>query len=359
MRSVEQAGSNESTNVRTTREFAVKRPRSPRLLSVAALLCGLALAPLGHAGPLQFALLAKRVDNPFFRLVGTGCAEAAEAQGDTCLLLGPSGPAHFRLQNEALEQALERNLDGIALAVIHSKWLAEHALQRLGKTPLITFDSDLAPAERHLRRGYVGLDNLAFGHRLGRVAQRLRPRGGTLCILSSSAQEPNLRERLQGLRQQLRGSEARDDRAERLTGENGWHELTRCPLYNPTDQQTALYQLATLLNSTRVDTLVSLGGWPTHQASEFRRQLGPLLAALHAKGTHPTLVIPTADLDDGQRALLDEGLVQAFLSMETREIGRQSYWMMKRLAQGLPVPEKVLVDSYVHLPKATPNATEH
>ncbi|GAB3472268.1 hypothetical protein [Azotobacter salinestris] len=49
----------------------------------------MALAPPAGAEPLQFALLAKRVDNPFFRLVGAGCAEAAAAQGDTCLLLGP------------------------------------------------------------------------------------------------------------------------------------------------------------------------------------------------------------------------------------------------------------------------------
>ena len=38
--------------------------------------------------------------------------------------------------------------------------------------------------------------------------------------------------------------------------------------------------------------------------------------------------------------------------METREIGRQSYRMLKRLAQGLPIPEKTLVDSHAYLPEA-------
>ncbi|SEJ48285.1 ribose transport system substrate-binding protein [Azotobacter beijerinckii] len=350
MRSVEQAGSNEPTDVRTTRGFAVKRPRSPRLLSVAALLCGLALAPLGHAGALQFALLAKRVDHPFFIVALEGCAEAARVQGDTCLLLGPAGSRHFRRQNEALEQALERGFDGIALSVTHSQWLAEHALQRLGQTPLITFDSDLGPGERHLRRGYVGLDNLAFGRQLGRLAQRLRPRGGRLCILSASSQDTNLRERLQGIRQQLRNLEPAE--AEQLDGENGWSELKRCPLYGSGDQQSALFQLTTLLNSSQADTIVSLGSWPVHRADEFRRQLGPLLAGLDARGAHPVILLPTIELDGAQRALLDEGLVQAYLSMEVREMGRQSYWMMKRLAQGLDVPERILVKPHAYLPKA-------
>lgn len=59
-------------------------------------------------------------------------------------------------------------------------------------------------------------------------------------------------------------------------------------------------------------------------------------------------------MDAAQRALLDDGLAQAYLNMESREIGRQSYRMLKRLAQGEPVPEKVFVASHVYLPGAPP-----
>lgn len=327
-----------------------------RLLCAATLLCGPPLA--SFAEPLQFAILAKRIDHPFFRLVGKGCAEAARAQGDSCLLLGSSGPAHFRLQNQALEQALGQDLDGIALSVIHSKWLAGHALKRLGRTPLITFDSDLGPDERHLRRGYVGLDNLAFGRQLGRLAQHFRPHGGRLCILSASPQDPNLQERLKGVRLQLRGIEGGDAEAERLSGKNGWHELERCPLYSANDQQSVLFQLTTLLNANQVDIVISLGSWPVHHPSEFRRQLGPLLAELDTKGTRPAIIVTTPEFDTARQALLDEGLIQAYLGFESREMGRQAYWMMKRLAQGLPVPERVLVDSHAHRsPKASNKAS--
>ncbi|GAB3377654.1 substrate-binding domain-containing protein [Azotobacter armeniacus] len=334
----------------------MKKSLLRRFLSGSALLCGLLLAPLASAEPLQFALVAKRVDHPLFILAGEGCAEAAQAQGDTCLLLGASGPEHFRQQNQALEQALDRDLDGIALSVTHSQWLAAHALQQAGKMPLITFDSDLGPAERHLRSGYVGLDNLAFGQQLGMLAQRLRPQGGMLCILSGGPQDTNYQERLQGIRQQLRGGQAEDRAADRLNGENGWSESGRCPLYGANNQENTLFKLTTLLNSSSpVDIIISLGDWPIHQADTYRRQLGPLFAKLDAEGMRPTIVITTPDLNEAQRALLDDGLVQAYLSMESREIGRQSYRMLKRLAQGKPLPEKTLVASYIYLPKAPPN----
>ncbi|MFB8828842.1 substrate-binding domain-containing protein [Azotobacter sp. CWF10] len=87
-----------------------------------------------------------------------GCAEAARAQGDVCRLLGTSGPAHFRKQNQLLEQLLHQDLDSIALLVTQSEWLAEHALRQMSHIPMITFNADLNPTEQHLRRSHVGFD---------------------------------------------------------------------------------------------------------------------------------------------------------------------------------------------------------
>lgn len=341
---------------RDSQVFAVKRSPRCRLLSVASLFLGLLSIFLARAEPLQFALVAKRVDHRYFILIGEGCAEAARAQGDGCLLLGTPGPAHFRLQNSVLEQALAKNLDGIALSVTHSKWLADHALKQLGQTPLITFDSDLEPAERHLRRSYVGLDSLAFGQRLGMLAQRFRPQGGKLCILSAGGpHDISYQEHLKGIRQQLGGIPSHEG-ADRLNGENGWSESDRCPLFGADNQQRALFQLTTLLSSgSEVDTIISLSPWLVYRADIYRRQLGPLFAELDKKGAQPAIVIITPEPDAARRALLDEGLVQAYLSTESREIGRQIYRTLKRLAQGEPVSEKVLVESRAYLPHSLPD----
>lgn len=334
----------------------MERSLSSCSLSAAGLLFGLLLAPFSNAESLQFALVAKRVDQHFFIQVGKGCAEAAQAEGDTCLLLGPSGPAHFRRQNEALEQALDKDLDGIALSVTHSKWLAEHALKRASKPPLITFDSDLGPAEQHLRRSYVGLDNLAFGRQLGRLVQRFRPQGGRLCILSGSPQDTNLQERIQGIRQQLlRSGRGADGAVDPLNGENGWNESQRCPLYSADDQEKALIQLTTLLSTSQVDAIVTTGSWPIYQADAFRRQLGPLLAERGKRGTGPVIIMTADEPDEAQLELLDEGLVQAYLGAQSRELGRQSYRILKHLARDEPIPEKVLVGSHIYLPKASPD----
>jgi ribose transport system substrate-binding protein len=327
-----------------------------RRLSAAGLLCGWLLAPLAGAEALRFALVAKQMDQSFYALAGEGCAEAAQAEGDTCLLLGPLGTEHFRRQGEVLRQALARDdLDGIGLAVTHSRWLAEHALKDAGRIPLIAFSSDLAPAEQQLRRSYVGLDNLQFGRQLAVLAQRFRPQGGKLCILSGGIQHTNHLERIQGIRRQLRGNPAEDGATGRLQGENGWSEPSRCPLYGNNDPASARLRLATLLApGSQLDVIIVLGNWPLYEADEYRRQIGPLLAELDKQGRRPVIIVTTHEMDAAQRALLDDGLAQAYLNMEGREIGRQSYRMLKRLARSEPVPEKVFVASHVYLPGAPP-----
>lgn len=336
-----------------TREEVAKE-RVPRLnpsqnvCRLLILLFTLSLAPFVGAEPLRFALVAKTLDNPFFVQTGEGCAAAARAEGDTCVLLGAHGPLHFRRQNEALEQALDSHPDGIAVSVSNSQWLSDHALRHLGSIPLITFDSDLAPMDRYLRRAYVGSDNLALGRDLGRLAQRLKPRGGTLCILSGWPDEANLHERIAGIRQQLAGARAPLDR---LHGENGWSEPERCPLYNTDTFQTALTQLDTLLKAGQIDMIISVGAWLVRRPEEFRQHLAPRLAELEKMGKRPDLIIvtigdPSADL----QAMLEEGLFRAYISTPTFELGRQSYRLMKRLAEGKPVPERTYIDHRIHLP---------
>lgn len=323
---------------------------------ILALVCGLLLAPLAIAEPLQFVVVGKTTDRIYFPLVGKGCAEAAAADGNSCVLLAPAGPSHFRRQDEVMSQAIDRNPDAIAVSVVHSRWLARHSLQRLGDIPLITFDSDLEPSERHLRRGYVGDDNLAFGRQLGRLAERFQAGGGRLCILSGNPLEPNLEERIRGIRQQLGGGNGEL----RLNGENGWHEAERCPLYSADYLSMSLTQIGTILRTDQVDVILSIGSWPVHDAHAYRRQIGPLLVEYDRKGSRPVIITSVVGKPDAaQRTLLADGLVQAYLGVDPYETGRQSYRLMKRVAQGKSIPEMTLIDSHLYLPEqfqASPRA---
>lgn len=328
-------------------ERALRLTSLHRLRRLLALLLATLAVPLASAAPQRFALVAKSLDSPFFVQAGRGCASAAKARGDTCELLGPHGSPHFRRQNEVLKHALDDNrLAGIAVSVSNSQWLSDHALRQQSRIPLITFDSDLAATDRARRRAYIGLDNFALGRDLGRLAQRLRPKGGTLCILSGWREESNLHERIDGIRQQLGGTVGQ------LHGENGWSEPERCPLHNAGTFRTSLTQLKTLLQADEIDVIISVGDWLVRYPQDFRQLLEPRLAELKKQGKRPDIIVivdqPSADL----QAMLDAGLFQAYISNPAFEMGRQTYRLMKRLAAGRPVPEKTHLDYRVHLPRA-------
>lgn len=41
---------------------------------------------------------------------------------------GQAGPSHFRAQDSAIEKVIGTGLDGLAVSVLNSKWLAGHSL---------------------------------------------------------------------------------------------------------------------------------------------------------------------------------------------------------------------------------------
>lgn len=301
----------------------------------------------GHG--LEFALVGKSVDDFNFIRAGEGCAQEAKAHGDTCRLLGGKGSEHFRRQDQAVAQALTMNLDGLAISVTNSRWLAENSLKGLKDKgiPLLTFDSDLAQEHRHLRRAYVGVDNLAFGRQLGRLAQRFLPQGGHLCLMSGGRLNPNLNERIRGIRQQLSGAQAFPPEA-KLAGENGWREAPRCPLYNFDDPQTPLDQMSVALAAMEIDVLVSVGAWPVISPDNYRQNV----RHLQQRGADPTIIIGIGEPLAAQLDLLEDQSVDAYLSINFSEMGRMSYRRMKQLASGQAPPKETFIDSAVYLRKA-------
>lgn len=63
------------------------------------------------------------------------------------------------------------------------------------------------------------------------------------------------------------------------------------------------------------------------------------------------LILCIGEPSEAESSLLDEGLVQGYLSMNFTEIGRGSYRVLQRLAQGGSVPMKTLIDSRIYLPR--------
>lgn len=234
---------------------------------VTAWLCG---ASLAHG--LTFGLVGKSLDDPNFVRAWQGCVLEAKNSGDKCLYFGGPGAADPRFQRQAIEAALRTHrLDGLAISVTASDVVAQ-ALQG-SKVPVVTFDSPFNEHHAPLSRAYVGADNLAFGHDLASAAKRLRPQGGTVCLMSA-ANDLNLAQRVQGVRQGLAGASTLPN-GQRLTGQGGWTELPRCP-WNSADQiDRTMTELAITLKHLKPDVFISVGHWPVVDVAAYRQAVAP------------------------------------------------------------------------------------
>lgn len=292
---------------------------------------------LSSAEGLTFALVTKSVDDANFIAAAAGCARAAARNGDECLHVGPAGAAHFRAQDRAIRQLLTREVDGIALSVTNGEYLARKSLRQVADLdiPLITFDSDMPADFQSLRRAYVGPDNVDIGRQLASLVLRYQ-REGTLCLMSASPFDTNLNQRLQGVRDQLAGPLLLET-PDLLKGENGWTETGRCPWYNADDESRAVTQVFTAYTYEHSDAIVSVGAWPLIDHDRIEKALWPFRAQLQSG--EKVFILATGTLQQADYDLMDEGLIQGFVSIDFEAMGEASYRVMKAIHDGENVEE--------------------
>jgi ribose transport system substrate-binding protein len=319
----------------------------------AAALGALALAALaacgeGRAGRV-FALVPKAMNNPFFDRARDGCwAAAAGLTGVECLYLGP-GEHSEEEQVRIVEDLITRRVDGIAVAPSNAPAIAR-ALERAAAAgiPALTWDSDLLPEDRHLRRAYVGTRNSEIGARQAEVLRRLKPAGGTLCIQSGGPAAANHNERMQGLRDALAGEPSPEPPGRRLEGAQGWREVPGCPLYSHDDFPLAVSQLADVLGRfPELDAFVATGGFPQYVDDAYRALMRAHAERLRGR----SLVVVAADTLPMQMELLREGLSHAQVGQRPFEMGAQALRLLVELTEGRAIPELVHTGIDVCLPE--------
>ncbi|BES71492.1 sugar-binding protein [Marinobacter nanhaiticus D15-8W] len=281
---------------------------------------------------LNFVLVSKNIDDANFVAAARGCAEAARAEGDACMHLGPSGAAHFRAQDKVVRQVLEQEVDGIAISVTNGEFLAKHSLRKLeGRNiPFITFDSDMPAPYQDLRKAYVGPDNEEIGYSLGEIVNQFK-RSGSLCLMSASPFDTNLNQRLIGVREAL-ADQLIDTASQPLQGESGWFETGRCPWFNADDSRRAVTQIFAAFTYEDSDAVVSVGGWPLVDTDRLRSVLTEY--AEHLGSDKRVFVSATGELRPEDYALLHDGLVQGFVSIDFEAMGREVYRVLKSLSDG-------------------------
>jgi len=182
----------------------------------------------GTGRTIRLALIPKATDDSFFYPAGDGCINQAMrltlATGDnvTCTYIGPLNDDDDKSQAPIMQSLIDQGLvDGIAISARHEATITpviDYAMKQ--GIPVVTFDSD---APKSQRITYVGTDQYFMGEQIGKVLKQLKPEGGTYATLAP-IKEPNLADRLKGLRTELM-----------LPNENGnilWKELPGSPADN-------------------------------------------------------------------------------------------------------------------------------
>jgi ribose transport system substrate-binding protein len=158
-----------------------------------------------------FALVPKNMNNPFFDQARDGCMKATKENAGKfrCEYIGPGEHGGGEEQVQVVNDLIARKVDGIAVSPSNAAAMGR-ALEKAKAAgiPVLTWDSDLLEKDKALRVAYVGTKNYDIGVNLAKIAQTIKPQGGTICIQSGGAAASNHNERMQGIRDTLSGKKS-------------------------------------------------------------------------------------------------------------------------------------------------------
>jgi len=290
-----------------------------------ALLAGLVMAMMAtpaFAQTYKFVIVPKAMNNPFFDFARDGCQKRAKELGNIeCIYKGPveHEPA---TQAQIIQDFVTQKVNGLAVSVADVAAMTKsiEAATAAG-IPVITFDAD-APGSKRI--AYIGTNNKEFGVALGKQLLKLRPDGGKYAMVSGGPGAKNLAERVDGVREALKGSK--------------WTEVGGSPTFCNDDPALAVQQMTDLRTATPdLAAIVPVGGWPMFAPEGFKA-----FATKYKKDIDTgkfTLVV--ADTLKMQLELLRDGYANALVGQRPFEMGEKSMDVLLAIKKGEKVPEIV------------------
>jgi ribose transport system substrate-binding protein len=289
------------------------------------LLAGMAIAMMATpalAQTYKFVIVPKAMNNPFFDFARDGCEKRAKALGNIeCIYKGPveHEPA---TQAQIIQDFITQKVDGLAISVADVAAMTKsiEAATAAG-IPVITFDAD-APGSKRI--AYIGTNNKEFGLALGKQLLQLRPNGGKYAMVSGGPGAKNLAERVDGVREALKGSK--------------WTEVSGSPTFCNDDPALAIQQMTDLQTATPdLAAIIPVGGWPMFAPEGFKA-----FASKNKKDIDSgkfTLVV--ADTLKMQLELLRDGYANALVGQRPFEMGEKAMDTLLAIKKGEKVPEIV------------------
>ncbi|MCG7562316.1 MULTISPECIES: substrate-binding domain-containing protein [Pseudoalteromonas] len=291
---------------------------APFSLLLIILLCwqGLVYAATEVQEPVNIAVVGKTKNDSFYQQSHKGCQRFARDHPNVhCIYDGADDYQDVRTQVLIVKELIRKGIDGLLISTTDSQFLVDGALKLAAKhaIPVITFDSDLLSEHAAYRLAYVGTNNFDFGKALGEEAKRFKVEPQQyICLQSGHQTTPNLNQRIAGVRYALSGQSTK-----RLSGENGWIEHYRCPLFTFGRRADALDQLVTMMKYPDPPIFLAVAGFAQFNPDYITRMAQ--FKSLIADGKR---VIISADTENSQLKALQRGLSVTNIGQKPFEMGR-------------------------------------
>ncbi|WP_332698591.1 substrate-binding domain-containing protein [Devosia sp.] len=300
----------------------------------------LALAGLAIIGALSgsayaqdkkiLAVVVKGLDNPFFTVMGQGCADWNTAHADSeyeCLYTGPALSSDESGEVQIVQDLISRGVAGIAISPSNAPAMANMLKAAAPTMPIITVDADLLPADAGLRKTYFGTNNYDMGVGMANELMKLKPEGGTVCLQLGNVAAANINERAAGFRDTIAGTMG----IERLADTNGWTEIDGCPVFTNDDIPTANQQMADVFTANPdLTAFILVGGWAQFGPQAYAQNTDQVMDRLQSK----ELIIIAGDTLPPQIQAFSEGRSHFQIGQRPYQMGNEAPDILITLIEG-------------------------
>ena len=139
----------------------------------------------------------------FWTIARRGVEKAQREHPEYAMDVIVTGQATAAEQRRELDNLLTRGIAGVSISAIDPKNSTEVLNRVAAKAVLFTTDSD-APESK--RVAYIGTDNVAAGRQAAEEIKKALPKGGKVVMFVGTLDADNARERVQGIREVLNGT---------------------------------------------------------------------------------------------------------------------------------------------------------
>jgi len=305
------------------------------------------LANPAMAQKKTLAVVVKGLDNPFFTVLGDGCAlwnKENPKSEYTCLYTGPASSADEAGEVQMVEDLINKGVAGIAISPSNAPAMAKMLKAKNPKMPIMTIDADLVATDRALRKTYLGTNNYDMGVLMAKHLKELKPKGGSVCLQLGNVAADNINARAAGFRDTIGGKKGID----RLKGEGGWKEIDGCPLFTNDQIDLANQQMSDVFTkNTNLDAFILVGGWAQFGPQAYAQVTDQVMPKLKSK----QLIIIAGDTLPPQLDALKAGRSHAQIGQRPFEMGHRAPAVLIDLINGKKVDDPL----YTGLDECTPS----